>query len=97
MPSKKSSVVTEVYMIGIMEGKVFCPKIETIKLKCCPCPPKKDILLAKVFEAMRKKGVSEHGIDRDHLPDSKWLLAVLSTIAPEDEIFKKNYRPPLRS
>lgn len=39
MPSKKSSLVTEAYMIGIMEGKVFCSKTETIKLRGCSKPP----------------------------------------------------------
>lgn len=33
-------------------------------------------------------------IDESHQPDKRWVLAVLSTIAPKDEIFDKNYIPP---
>ena len=29
-------------------------------------------------------------------PDSAWLLAVLSVMSPDNEIFKKGYRPPPR-
>ena len=29
-------------------------------------------------------------------PDSAWLLAVLSVMSPDNDIFKKGYRPPPR-
>ena len=32
--------------------------------------------------------------DDKHLPDAKWLHAVISTLTPGDEIFKKSYVPP---
>lgn len=32
-----------------------------------------------------------------HLPDSKWLVDVLATLKPDDEIFRKDYvSPPVR-
>lgn len=36
LPSKKSSISRETYLIGIMTGKVYCPKMGDIKLKGCP-------------------------------------------------------------
>ena len=29
-------------------------------------------------------------------PDKAWLLAVIATLNPEDEIFKKDYLPPAK-
>ena len=38
------------------------------------------------------------GIDREkHIPDKRWLLDVLVTFTPQDEIFKKSYQPPERA
>ena len=34
---------------------------------------------------------------KKHLPDKKWLVAVISTIRPGDEIFEKDYLPPTKS
>ena len=37
-------------------------------------------------------------MDEDHLPNKDWLLDVLATLTPDDEIFRKNYlRPPKKS
>ena len=37
------------------------------------------------------------GVDREkHTPDKRWLLDVLATYTPEDEIFAKNYSRPER-
>lgn len=63
LPSKKSSLATESYLVGIMEGKVYCPKTESIKLKGCPSPPSKEALIAKFLEALKQKGIENHGLD----------------------------------
>lgn len=97
LPSIKSSVVSEKYLVGILEGNIYCPKIESIKLKGCPSPPSKEVLIAKLLEALKQRGIENHGLDELHLPDCKWLLALLSTLAPNDEIYRKDYRPPPRA
>ena len=38
------------------------------------------------------------GVDREkHILDKRWLLDVLATFTPQDEIFKKSYQPPERA
>lgn len=96
LPSLKSTLITEAYLRGVMEGRVYCPKTEMIKLKGCPSPPSKDILLTKFIECLIRRGIEDHGIDQNHKPDSKWLISVLATLSPEDEIYRKDYRPPPR-
>ena len=34
------------------------------------------------------------GIDDNHVPDKRWLLDMVSTFTPGDEIFKKDFMPP---
>ena len=36
------------------------------------------------------------GIDDKHQPDSLWIVAVIATYQPDDEIFDKSYVPPPR-
>jgi hypothetical protein len=36
------------------------------------------------------------GVDETHMPDKRWLLDFIATLAPHDEIFKKNYLPPVK-
>lgn len=36
------------------------------------------------------------GIDDKHTPDKAWILNLISTYIPKDEIFDKNYNPPAK-
>jgi len=36
------------------------------------------------------------GVDDVHISDKRWLVDVIGTFAPDDEIFKKDYMPPAR-
>jgi hypothetical protein len=95
LPSSKSTVCTEQYLTKVLSGKVFCPKYEQIKLKPCPRPPYKQVLFEKFMAFMRHKKL-DPGFEGDRQPDVKWLLTVLSTVTPDDDIFKKSYVPPAR-
>ena len=47
---------------------------------------------------MDNRGYELVGVDREkHIPDKRWLLDVLATYTPGDEIFAKNYNPPERA
>jgi len=37
------------------------------------------------------------GFDDKHVPDKRWMLDVLATYKPDDEIFKKDYLPPVKA
>jgi hypothetical protein len=96
LPSRKSSMVSEAYLLNVMEGSTFCLKMEEVRLRACPRPPNKFVLVEKFLQVMKDKGLKSHGLDQDHLPDKEWLISVLSSMAPDDEIFKKDYVPPPR-
>ena len=37
------------------------------------------------------------GVDELRVPDKRWLLDFVSTFKPDDEIFRKDYRPPAKA
>lgn len=41
LPSIKASMTTEAYLIGVMEGAVWCPRYDAIRLLPCTRPPAK--------------------------------------------------------
>lgn len=52
LPAYTSSIITEAYLLHVIEGSTFGMKIEEIKLKACPRPPSKEVLIAKFQESM---------------------------------------------
>ncbi len=96
LPSYKSSLVTQTYMEKIMKGQLWCPMHGDIKRLPCPRPPSKEVLLDKFLNYMRAQGLTdqEHGVSLARSPDKDWLIDVVSTLMPDDEIFRKGYLPP---
>jgi hypothetical protein len=39
LPSLKSSMIRETYLIGLLENRLWCPKVNEIRLGNCPRPP----------------------------------------------------------
>jgi hypothetical protein len=93
LPRPKSSIVTENYLVGVMDGTIWCPKAESIRLKLCPRPPPKNVLLDKFVKLMKSKNYNSGMVD-GRQPDKGWLIVLISTLNPDDEIFKKDYLPP---
>ena len=50
----------------------------------------------KFLKIAKDQGWHTAGVDDVHIPDKRWLLDVIGTFAPDDEIFKKDYMPPAR-
>ena len=94
-PRLKSGMATEAYLVGVMDATYYCPKAEEIRIRLCPRPPSKAVLLEKFKKIMHSKGLKS-GLVEGKWPDTQWLLAVISTLAPDDEIFKKDYLPQPR-
>ena len=46
------------------------------------------------MEICAKKKFNVAWIDEKHTPDKDWLVNVLATLDPENEIFNKDYVPP---
>ena len=95
LPRPKCSLVTENYLIGVMDATFWCPKAESIRLRPCPRPPPKSVLIAKFTKLMKDKNYKSGMLDGRE-PDKAWLLAVIATLNAEDEIFKKDYLPPAK-
>ena len=96
LPHIKSSIITEDYIHAVIKGDILCAKYHDIKLKPCPVPPDKQTLVQIVQDALAENHAKPLGIDASHVPDKFWLLAMLATFDPENEIFAKSYVPPTR-
>lgn len=93
LPSIKSSMITEKYLIGIVNGAVWCPQYKDIRLNPCPRPPSKDVLLNKLRNYIKKEKRNVE-VDEKKQPDKQWIINILSTYTPNDEIFSRSYVPP---
>jgi len=81
----------------VILGNSWCPHYAKLALLPCPRPPNKSVLLAKFWKLVDDKQLVLQGVDRGrHSPDKRWLLDVLATFTPQDEIFGKGYQPPER-
>lgn len=78
-----------------MERTFYCLMYDEVRLKPCPFPPTKEVLIRKIREIEQMKEV-DFGIKDSAVPDKQWLIMVLSSLKPDDEIFSKNYLPPTR-
>jgi hypothetical protein len=93
MPSFKSGCCSEIFIMNVLKGKWWCPKVDELRLKPCLQPPSVDILISKVLSAA-KAAKKEIGINNEKLrPNTKWLVDVLALLRPDDEVFKKDYAP----
>ena len=97
LPDLKSAAINEVMLLGVLRGEYWCPKVEEIRIKNCVKPPLKEIVASKVWDTCTSKHLNLAWMDPAHIPNKKWLLEVLATLKPEDEIFRKDYvAPPVR-
>ena len=72
---------------------------EEIRIKNCVKAPVKETLLAKLITICQSRGlnISWINVEKNQVPDKKWLVDVIGTLNPHDEIFKKDYvAPPTR-
>ena len=47
LPAYKCGLLTEGYMVQVMEGRTYCPKIDEVRMRACPRPPQKCVLAEK--------------------------------------------------
>lgn len=93
VPSKKSPFTTVEYLIDVKDKKLFCPLYSQIRLLACPTPPTKKELLSAICIVQDEKDI-DLGLKVDSkLPDTRWMLAILSTYAPNHVCFQKSFRP----
>ena len=96
LPSKKCAFVTTEYLIAVKDLALKVPRFEEVKLRACPIPPKK-LELVKIIRTIELIHGTRFGIQAGGpLPNSAWMLTLISTYSPAHEIFKKDYRPAER-
>ena len=97
MPSISSTLVTVKYMISVKEGEVWCPRYEYVKLRPCPRPPLKSLMIEELHKELEEfKEKRNTGIWDKHEPDVEWLLVSLATLNPNHRYFKKDYVPTVK-
>jgi hypothetical protein len=97
MPSESSTMVTVKYMIAIKEGEVWCPRYEYLKLRPCPRPPLKSLIIEELHKELDSfKEKRNTGIWEKHEPDVEWLLISLASINANHRYFAKDYVPSVK-
>jgi hypothetical protein len=94
---RSSSAVNEIMLFNVLQGLYWCPKFTDMKMKACVKAPVKDVLLQKIETLCAAKQYNIAWIDFQHMPDKDWMVKVIATLNPDDEIFRKDYvAPPVR-
>jgi hypothetical protein len=97
LPKRSSSAVNEVMIYNVLQKIYWCPKFQDIKMMPCVKAPVKEVLLQKLQALCEENGHNIAWIDSQHMPDKDWMVKVIGTLNPEDEIFGKDYEaPPIR-
>ena len=94
LPKKSSSTVNELMLVNILKGSYWCPKSEQITVKNCVKAPVIETLISKLLPLCLTKQLNIAWIDDTHVPDKKWIVDVIGTLDPDNEIFKKDYVAP---
>ena len=95
LPPKKCQWTTKKLMTHILLGSKYCPKYVDVKIRPCPVPPPKVLIIREVCKEIAEK-VGPHmvwTINIRYGPDVEWLMHVLSTLNPNHEFFSKSYYP----
>ena len=99
LPKQSSSAINEVTLVNILNKEYWCPKTDEIRIKNCVKAPVKETLFGKLETLCfnKKFNISWMDMEKNQLPDKKWMVDVIATLNPDDEIFKKDYvAPPIR-
>jgi len=75
-----------------MQGKQWCLKYQDAKIRPCPTPPKKEVLIQEVNSILRYHCINFQ-MHNSMSPDVNWLLVVLGTLDPTHVFFETTYSP----
>ena len=97
MPKQSCSAVNELMISNVLKGQYWCPKTEEIRMKAIVKAPLKEVILFKLCQICFAHRLNVCWIDDTHVPDKLWLVNVIATLDPENEIFDKDYvAPPIK-
>ena len=92
LPKTKAFRTVE-YLQGVLDGSIYCPKFDELKLRPCPKPPTKILILEEIDKIFGTSGKTIGSTDKA-LPETQFLLAVLSTLNASHRFFSRSYQPP---
>ena len=107
LPKISSSIVTMEFLHEVRAKAIYCPMLAEVRFKSCPNPPSIEVLCEMIQNGIRaslthfdpqiapRAARLADRLDKRR-PDTAWLLAVLSLLNPENEVFKPGYIPPRR-
>ena len=103
-PGIKESMMTIEFMKNVSEGTEWLPKCSEIRLLNCVEPPSKQQIAEMLYQRMHAYQPEGEPFDsmfrrcaariRKNPPDIQYMLALLSTIDNQNEIFAKGYKRP---
>ena len=94
MPKQSCSAVNELMISNVLKGDYWCPKTEEIRMKAIVKAPLKEVILFKLCQICFAHRLNVCWIDDTHVPDKLWLVNVIATLDPTNEIFDKDYEAP---
>ena len=94
MPKQSCSAVNELMLFNVLQGKYWCPKTDEIRMKSIVKAPLKEVILSKLMQVCTARNLNIAWIDEAHSPNKEWLVHVIATLDPHNEIFRKDYVPP---
>ena len=56
--------------------------------------PLKEVILSKLMQVCTARNFNISWIDETHSPKKDWLINLIATVDPHNEIFRKDYVPP---
>jgi hypothetical protein len=86
--------VNELMISNVLKGQYWCPKTEEIRMKAIVKAPLKEVILFKLCQICFAHRLNVCWIDDTHVPDKLWLVNVIATLDPTNEIFDKDYEAP---
>ena len=98
LPKQSSSAVNELMLTNVLKKNYWCPMTKDIRLKSIVKAPLKEVILVKLCQICVARKLNIAWIDDAHKPNKEWLVNVIATLDPENEIFDKNYvAPPIKT
>ena len=94
LPPLKSPFVTLEYLHGVRQQKYYCPRYEDVRLAPCPQPPQRTAILNAIVALLHRHDRPPLGDLTKYMPETQWLLRVLSSLHPNHAFFHKDYTPP---
>ena len=103
MPEKKSQFTTLKWMVEVYQLRCYCPKMTDITFKHCERPPSNEQLIA-IYEDYVERRSNWNGDNvnqflrllthmRRNSPDKRFLLGLISHVAPGSHIFERGFKP----